>query len=413
MHHGLLTVTRQPYGALRLADISPALRALITSPTTTYKNLTHTLAPTHGPIPLDLVPWALSHYATTSSSNGSEETPSQSSGGSTTPVQPHDSTTETLTPLDTFTFPDTETLTPLGALQLPEATSYAVPSVDTGETVTKLDATILDPHTGAVLPLENTAVETGHIAELDDIVETHAVVGPIEFSVRDQSTHVDRRVDLSVRGTENAVDETLKQPQPLHADLPGVYHHKPVEEKVPHTSCAHYIDQKIELNSPDPIATNICMDDGAVVPQKSTVTLAETRTELRPHILETADTLGWIIGTVEVKDTAEELDGRAYVSRRPATELPHICDTERITQLEDTVLVDPYYLTDVTGYSLLPGLFFDDTMDLYTAGRDIAPVDETKAWAVKSYSEQVEGDFTLVDIDPRRETSDFSLHDLV
>lgn len=413
MHHGLLTVTRQPYGALRLADIPPALRTLIAPSATTHKNLTHTLTPTHGPIPLDLVPWALSHYATTSSSNGSEETPSQSSGGSTTPVQPHDSTTETLTPLNTSADPSTETLTPLGALQLTEAASHAASSVDTHKT-TKLDATVLSPHTHAALPLENTAVETRHITKLDNgTIETHAVTGPIKFFTRDQETCVDKRVSLNIRETENTVDETLKQPQPLHADLPGVYHHKPVEEKVPHTSCAHYIDQKIELNSPDPIATNICMDDGAVVPQKSTVTLAETHTELRPHILETTDTLAWIIGTVEVKDTTEELDGRAYVPHNPATELPHICVTERITPLEDTVLIDPYYLTDVTGYSLLPGLFFDDTMDLHTAGRDIAPVDETKAWTVKSYSEQIEEDFTLIDIDPRRETPDFSLHDLV
>lgn len=412
MRHGLLTINRQPHGALRLANIPPALRALITPPTTTYKNLTHTLAPTHGPIPLDLAPWALSHYATTSSSNGLEETPSQSPGESTTPAQPHNSTTETLTPLDTFTSPDTETLTPFGALQLPEAASHAALSVDTHKT-TKLDAAVLAPYTDTLVPLENTAVETGPIAKPDATVETHAVVGPIEFPITDPETHVDKRVSLNIQETENTVDEPLKQPQPLHADLPEVYQHKPVEEKVSHTSCAHYIDQKIELNSPDPIATNIYIDDGVVVPQKSTVILAETRTELRPHILETTDTLAWIIGTVEVKDTAEELDGRAYVPRSPATELPHICNTERITPLEDTVLVDPYYLTDVTGYSLLPGLFFDDTMDLHTAGRDITPVDETKAWAVKSYSEQVEEDFTLIDIDPRRETPDFSLHDLV
>lgn len=399
MRHGLLTITHQPYGALRLANIPPALRALITPPTTTYKTLTHTLAPTHGPIPLDLVPWALSHYATTSSPNGSEETPSQSPEKSTTPAQPHNSTAETLTPL--------------GALQLPEATSHATPSINTHKT-TKLDATVLSPHTHAALPLENTAVETRHITKLDNgTVETHAVVGPINFFTGGQLTYVDKRISLNIQETENTVEETLKQPQPLHADLPEVYQHKSVEEKVSHTSCAHYIDQKIELNSPDPIATNIYIDDGVVVPQKSTVTLAETRTELRPHILETTDTLAWIIGTVEVKDTAEELDGRAYVPRSPATELPHICNTERITPLEDTVLVDPYYLTDVTGYSLLPGLFFDDTMDLHTAGRDVAPVDETKAWAVKSYSEQVEEDFTLIDIDPRRETPDFSLHDLV
>ena len=176
MHHGLLTVTRQPYGALRLADIPPALRTLIAPSATTHKNLTHTLTPTHGPIPLDLVPWALSHYATTSSSNGSEETPSQAPGGSPTPAQPHNSTTETLTPLDTLTFPDTETLTPLGDLQLPGAVSHATSNIDTDKT-TKLDATVLSPHTHAALPLENTAVETRHITKLDNgTIETLSLI---------------------------------------------------------------------------------------------------------------------------------------------------------------------------------------------------------------------------------------------
>lgn len=412
MHHGLLAVTHQLYGALRLADIPPALRTLIASPTTTCTNLAHTLTPTHGPIPLDLVPWALTHYAAVSSPGSIEEASSQTPGESTTPVQLHTSTVEPFTPLSTFAAPDTETLTPLGDLQLPGAVSHAASNIDTDKT-TKLDATVLTPRTNAALPLENTAVETAHIVQINETVETHAVVGPIEFSMRNQLTRVGKRVGLSIRETENTVGETLKQPQPLHADLPEARQLKPVEEKVSQTSRVHHVGQKIELNSPEPIATNIRIDDGAVVPQKSAVMVSDTCTELRPNIFETADTLDWVIGTVEVKDTAAELDGHTYVSYRPVTELPYTCNTDRLDQLEDTVLVDPYYLTDVTGYNLLPGLYFDDTMDLHTAGRDVTPVDETRAWAVKSYSEQVEGDFTLVDIDPRRETPDFSLHDLV
>lgn len=409
MHHGLLTLTHQPYGALHLVNIPPALRTLIALPTT-YKNLTHTLAPTYGPLPLDLVSWALSHYASPSSA---EKASTQVSRKSNTAAQLHTSTIETLTPLNIFAVPDTETLTPLGVLQLPEAAPYAAPSVNIYETAAKLDATVLTPHTDTTLPLENTAVETGYIAKLNDTVETPAVVGPIEFPTGDHLTHVDERVGLSIQETEKVIDETLKQPRPLHADLLEPYQQRSISEKVLHTSCIHLIDQKIEPNSPEPVAINIHIDDGVVVPTKSTVTLAETCTELASHILETTGTLEWIIGTVEVKDAAVERDDHTFVSCSPATELPYICNPERVAQLEGTVLVDPYYLTDVTGYNLLPGLFFDDTMDLHAAGRDIVPVDETKAWTVNSYSEQVEGDFTLVDIDPRRETPDFSLHDLV
>lgn len=413
MHHGLFTITHQPYGALRLANIPPALRTLTTPPTITYKNLTHTLDPTHGPIPLDLVPWALTHYTVTPSLTRTEDTPSQTPGELGTPTQLRSSTVGTVTPLTAFAAPDTETLTSLGALQLPETVPYTVSSVDVHETETKLDATILVPHTDTALPLENTAVETAHLAKIGNSVETHAVVGPVEFYAEDCATYVDTQISLSVQETENTVDETFKQPQPLHAELPQSHQLRSVEEKVSHTAWAHCIDRKIESNTTEPVVTNIRIDDGAVVPTQSTVALGETCTELHPHIFETTDTLKWVLGTVEVKDAASEIDDRTHVSYRPTTELPYTCNTDRTTQLEDTVLVDPYYLTDVTGYSLLPGLFFDDTMDLHTAGRDVTPVDETKAWAVKSYNEQVEGDFTLVDIDPRRETPDFSLHDLV
>lgn len=409
MHHGLLPVTHQLYGALRLADIPPALRTLIASPTTTCTNLAHTLTPTHGPTPLDLVPWALTHHTTISSPGSTEETLPQSPRAD---GRPQSSTSETLTPLNTLAVSNTETLAPLGDLQPPEAVSHATPNINTDKT-TKLDATVLTPRTNAPLPLENAAVETRHITKLNGTVENPTAVGPIEFPMQDQTTYVDKQVSLNIQETKNTVDETHKQPQPLHADLPEAHQLKLVEEKVLPTSRPHYIDQKIDLDSPEPVATNIHIGDEAVVPQKSTVMVSDTCTELRPDIFETADTLSWIIGTVEVKDTATELDGHTYVSYRPATELPHTCNTGRLDQLEDTVLVDPYYLTDVTGYSLLPGLFFDDTMDLRAAGRDIAPVDETKAWAVKSYSEQIDEDFSLVDIDPRRETPDFSLHDLV
>ena len=412
MHHGLLTITQQPYGALRLANIPPALRTLIAPPATTYQTLAHTLAPTHGPIPLDLAPWALTHYTTISSPGSTEETLPQPPRESGTEGQPQSSTSEIPTPLNAYAAPNAETLAPLGALQLPVAVSHATPNINTDKT-TKLDATVLPPRTNAPLPLENAAVETRHITKFNGTVENPTAVGPIEFPMVDRSTRVDKQVSLNIQETKNTVDETLTQPQPLHADLPEAHQLKFVEEKVLHTSRAHYIDQKIDLDSPEPVATNIHIDDGVVVPQKSAVGVSDTCTELRPNIFETADTLSWIIGTVDVKDTATELDGHTYVSYRHATELPYTCSADRFDQLDDTVLVDPYYLTDVTGYSLLPGLFFDDTMDLRAAGRDIAPVDETKAWAVKSYSEQIEEDFSLVDIDPRRETPDFSLHDLV
>ena len=412
MHHGLLTITQQPYGALRLANIPPALRTLITPSTTTCQTLAHTLALTHGPIPLDLVPWALTAYTAISSPGSTEETLPQPPRESGTDGQPQSSASETLTPLNAYAAPNAETRAPLGALQLTEAISHATPNINTDKT-TKLDATVLPPHTNAPLPLENAAVETRHITKLNGTVENPTAVGPIEFPMVDQSTHVDKQVSLNIQETKNTVDETLKQPQPLHADLPEAHQLKLVEEKVLTTSRPHYIDQKVGLDSPEPVATNIHIGDEAVVPQKSAVMVSDTCTDLGSNIFEPADTLDWVIGTVEVKDTASELDGHTYVSYRPATELPHTCNTDSLDQLEDTVLVDPYYLTGVTGYSLLPGLFFDDTMDLRAAGRDIAPVDETKAWAVKSYSEQIEEDFFLVDIDPRRETPDFSLHDLV
>lgn len=415
MRHGILNITDHTHGATTLNTIPPTLRALIALNTpATYKTLVQALNQTHGPLPLDLVPWALTHQcrATTPATKVKKNTPAPL----TKALDPsHTNTPDTLLPLN-ITAADTQHKTTLlETLTLPDtARTITSPYSYANDTLTALEACDLYPRpTKKLLEVENTPLEAITVARTGGVTNTSALTGPIKLTLQLSPVLLNDHIELGLYEKKDTVRPTISYPNYLRSSVLKTANTSAIEEKPPYSEKLQSLEQGIKPKTVKPVATNIHIADGAVIPRTSTVKRRDVCTALTSRVLYPEDTIGWVLGQVKSTSSPLCIHGNVLGPRSTITELPRTYRQESLIPQEFSLPSDFYCDTGITGYSLLPSLCFDDTMDLLSVGRGIDPVDISRSWEVKSYNEQVEGDFSLVDIDPRRETPDFSLQDLV